>query len=159
MTREIEGEHREAQTPHCPTCDRPLKEVADYPKIKINKLVFPRIPNYVRDMPSNYNIAKEVKGFAKLEEVQNYLLTLYGYRTFKIVLSDIKPDLPEYQTDDPDLKGFFKLKGRYYLHVLDTEIPNVATVSVMKHVNTRLGWGFTPIANIAEIHYTGILNN
>lgn len=141
---------------HCPVCDRPFEGINDYPKIVINDLVVSPIPKFVRDTPHDENISGKIREFSRKPEVQDYLKKLSSIKGGVVSLKDIKPDLPEYE--DRETPGYFRLYGRYYLHILDTETPGSAKVAVMSHINTKVGWGFTEIAKLAEIRYDGVLN-
>lgn len=161
----IENEPRReldpARTPHCPMCDRALESIYDYPFIQIKDLVKSPIPNVVRDLPREENIADKIKEFAKLSEVQRYLKELSSLKRALINIDDFKPNLPEWKNErDNSEKGFFKLGGKFYLHITDARLSNVARISVFSHFNagSGVGWGFLEIAKLADIRYQGILN-
>jgi hypothetical protein len=158
MPRGIESEPTGENRPtRCPTCERPLESISDYPLIEIKDLIVSRIPNFVRDMPNEDNIAGKIKGFAKCEEVKDYLKRLSASKKSLIKISDIKPDLPPYHDDEAG--GYYKLGGIYYLHLKDSGIPNVARVSVFSHIHQWREWRFLEIAKLAEIKYEGVLNS
>lgn len=151
-----EREPIETQTPHCPMCERPLEGINDYPKIIVKDLIVLRIPNFVRDMPRENNIAEKIKEISKRKGVKDYLKKLSSVKGDIISLSDFKPDLPEYE--DRETPDYYKLGERYYLHIVDSNVPNAARVAVMSHINTKFGWGFLEVAKLAVIKYEGVLN-
>lgn len=152
----VSFEPAEGQPHCCPTCERPFEGYKDYPKIVIKDLVVSRVPGFVRDMPHETDIASKIRLYAKFPQVIDYLKKLSLAKGNIISLSEIKPELPEY--NDPETPSYFKLTEHYYLHILDTDKPCIAKIAVMSHVNSRFGWGFTEIAKLAEIKYEGVLN-
>lgn len=156
MPRQIEGEPVESKIPHCPACERPFNGIYDYPRIVITDLVVSPIPNYIRNMPETDNISGKIKRFSKLPGVKEYFKRLSSSKNKLLDIRDVKPDLPEFQ--DKESKGYYKLGGIYFLHLTDSDKPNIARFSVFSHIHPRGEWGFLEIAKLAEIRYQGILN-
>lgn len=153
-----ERESIETQTPHCPMCERPLEGINDYPKIVIKDLIVSHIPDFVRDIPREGNVAAQIKKFANLPEVKDYLKTMSAVKGNLIELSAIKPALTEYYDADGEATGYYKLEGKYYLHITDSKKHGIANVCVTSHVNVWGDWGFLDIAKLAVIKYEGVLN-
>lgn len=152
-----ERETVENKIPHCPMCERPLEGINDYPKIIVKDLIISPILGFVRNTPQGNNIAEKIKDISKRREVKGYLKKLSSVRGDIISLSDFKPDLPEYEFSETP--GYYKLGERYYLHIVDSNVPSVARVAVVNHINSRLGWGFLEVAKLAVIKYEGVLNH
>lgn len=145
------------EVPHCPMCERPFEGINDYPKIIIKDLIISPILGFVRNTPQGNNIAEKIKDISKRREVKGYLKKLSSVRGDIISLSDFKPDLPEYE--DKEIPGYYKLDEKYYLHIVDSNVPNAARVVVMSHINTSIDWGFLEVAKLAVIKYEGVLNH
>ncbi len=149
---------------HCPSCDRPMTGIKDYPLVEVSSIELIPLPDEVRGF-SNGDITEMVRGIVDSSEVQEYLRFLDELDVTEGSPIPMETLLPTFE-EDGYFKNAYYIPGSRgaYLGMSEIEqkdgngINRVSAVSLWingPNFGSAGGPTLAQVANLAKITYQG----